>query len=34
MECSQIRQLSIAEMMAESMRRISAGESLSSMFVD
>lgn len=33
-ECSQIRQLSIAEMMAESMRRISAGESLSSMFVD
>lgn len=33
-ECSQIRQLSVAEMLAESMRRISEGESLSSMFVD
>lgn len=32
--CSQIRQLSVAEMLAESLRRISGGESLSSMFVD
>ena len=32
--CSKIRQLSIAKMLAESMRRISEGESLSSMFVD
>jgi len=32
--CEQIRQLSVAGMLAESMRRISEGESLSSMFVD
>jgi ribose-phosphate pyrophosphokinase len=32
--CSRIRQLSIAELLAESMRRISAEESLSSLFVD
>ena len=29
-----IRQLSVAELLAESMRRVSSGESLSSMFVD
>ncbi len=29
-----IRQLSVAAMLAESMRRISEGESLSSMFID
>jgi ribose-phosphate pyrophosphokinase len=33
-DCSRIRQLSVAEMLAESVRRISGGESLSSMFVD
>jgi ribose-phosphate pyrophosphokinase len=32
--CSKIRQLSVAGMLAESVRRISGGESLSSMFVD
>lgn len=32
--CARIRQLSVATMMAESVRRISEGESLSSMFVD
>jgi ribose-phosphate pyrophosphokinase len=32
--CEQIRQLSVAGMLAESIRRISEGESLSSMFVD
>ena len=32
--CTKIRQLSIAEMLAETMRRISAEESVSSMFVD
>ena len=32
--CKQIRQLSVAGMLAESLRRISEGESLSSMFVD
>jgi ribose-phosphate pyrophosphokinase len=32
--CKRIRQLSVATMLAESMRRISEGESLSSMFVD
>lgn len=32
--CSRIRQLSVATMLAESVRRISEGESLSSMFVD
>ncbi len=32
--CSKIRQLSIAEMLAETMRRISYEESVSSMFVD
>ncbi len=33
-ECGRIRQLSVAELLAESIRRISEGESLSSMFVD
>ena len=33
-ECSRIRQLSVAGMLAESVRRISGGESLSSMFID
>ncbi len=32
--CEKIRQLSVATMLAESMRRISVGESLSSMFLD
>ncbi|MBI4005360.1 MAG: ribose-phosphate pyrophosphokinase, partial [Gammaproteobacteria bacterium] len=32
--CDRIRQLSVATMLAESMRRICEGESLSSMFVD
>jgi ribose-phosphate pyrophosphokinase len=32
--CSRIRQLSIAEMLAEAIRRISTDESVSSMFVD
>ncbi len=32
--CSRIRQLSIAEMLAETMRRVSNEESVSSMFVD
>src|SRR3972149_795171 len=32
--CKRIRQLSVAAMLAESVRRISEGESLSSMFVD
>ncbi len=32
--CERIRQLSVAGMLAESLRRISEGESLSSMFVD
>ncbi len=32
--CSRIRQLSVSTMLAESIRRISEGESLSSMFVD
>ena len=33
-ECSRIRQLSIAELLAETMRRISNEESVSSLFVD
>ena len=33
-ECDRIRQLSVATMLAESIRRISEGESLSSMFID
>ncbi len=33
-ECDKIRQLSVATMLAESIRRISEGESLSSMFID
>ncbi|HEB55812.1 MAG TPA: ribose-phosphate diphosphokinase [Gammaproteobacteria bacterium] len=33
-ECKQIRQLSIAELLAETMRRISNEESVSSLFVD
>jgi ribose-phosphate pyrophosphokinase len=33
-DCTQIRQLSIAEMLAETMRRISNEESVSSLFVD
>jgi len=32
--CSRIRQLSIAELLAESIRRISTEESLSSLFID
>jgi ribose-phosphate pyrophosphokinase len=32
--CERIRQLSVAAMLAESIRRVSEGESLSSMFVD
>jgi len=32
--CERIRQLSVAGMLAESVRRISGGESLSSMFID
>jgi ribose-phosphate pyrophosphokinase len=32
--CKRIRQLSVAAMLAESIRRVSEGESLSSMFVD
>ena len=32
--CDRIRQLSVAAMLAESLRRISEGESLSSMFID
>lgn len=32
--CDRIRQLSVAAMLAESVRRISEGESLSSMFID
>ncbi len=34
LHCSKIRQLSIAEMLAESMRRISEEESVSSLFMD
>jgi ribose-phosphate pyrophosphokinase len=33
-ECDRIRQLSVSGMLAESVRRISGGESLSSMFID
>ena len=32
--CDKIRQLSVAELLGESINRISAGESLSSMFID
>ena len=32
--CSSIRQLSIAELLAETMRRINAEESVSSLFMD
>ena len=32
--CSRVRQLSIAQMLAETIRRIAYGESVSSMFVD
>ena len=32
--CSKIRQLSVATMLAESIRRVAEGESLSSMFID
>lgn len=32
--CSRVRQLGMAEMLAETIRRISAGESVSSMYVD
>lgn len=33
-ECGKIRQLSVAQMMAETIRRMSEGESVSSMYVD
>jgi ribose-phosphate pyrophosphokinase len=33
-ECSKIRQLSVAEMLAETIRRIAVGESVSSLYVD
>jgi ribose-phosphate pyrophosphokinase len=33
-ECSKIRQLSVAEMLAETMRRIHMDESVSSLFID
>jgi ribose-phosphate pyrophosphokinase len=33
-ECGKIRQLSIAELLAETMRRISNEESVSSLFMD
>jgi len=33
-ESGRIRQLSVAEMLAETIRRISAGESVSSLYVD
>jgi ribose-phosphate pyrophosphokinase len=33
-ECARIRQLSIAELLAESMRRICVEESVSSLFMD
>ncbi|MGZ8249026.1 ribose-phosphate diphosphokinase [Methylomagnum sp.] len=33
-KCSKIRQLSVAEMLAETIRRIAVGESVSSMYVD
>ena len=32
--CKRIRQLSVAELMAETMRRINAEESVSSLFID
>jgi ribose-phosphate pyrophosphokinase len=32
--CSQIRQLSVAQLLAETMRRIAFGESVSSLYVD
>ncbi len=32
--CKRIRQLSVAEMLAETIRRIAVGESVSSMYVD
>ena len=32
--CKQIRQLSVAEMLAETIRRMAVGESVSSMYVD
>jgi ribose-phosphate pyrophosphokinase len=32
--CSKIRQLSVAQLLAETMRRIAFGESVSSLYVD
>ena len=32
--CSQIRQLSVAELLAETLRRISQGDSVSSLYLD
>jgi len=32
--CAKIRQLSVAEMLAETIRRVAHGESVSSLFVD
>ena len=34
MACSRIRQLSVAEVLAETIRRIALGESVSSLYVD
>jgi ribose-phosphate pyrophosphokinase len=33
-QCKKIRQLSVAEMLAETIRRIAVGESVSSLYVD
>jgi ribose-phosphate pyrophosphokinase len=33
-ECGKIRQLTVAEMLADTIRRISVGESVSSLYVD
>ena len=33
-QCDRIRQLSVAQMMAETIRRMSSGESVSSLYVD
>ncbi len=33
-ECGRVRQLSVAELLAETIRRIAFGESVSSLYVD